>query len=413
MDIVMVGVSHRAAPVAIREKLAEGLDVSSIFGLMTEGIVREGLVISTCNRLEVVVATDVPGPAEAVINDRMAGAAGLKVETILPFVHRLHNLEAVEYLFRVTAGLDSQVLGEAQILGQVKEAYRRAVTFRTVGPVVSKLFHKSFQTAKRVRSETEVTSGTVSIASAAVETAQAFLGSLSGRTAMVVGTGEMASLAAGHLKSRGVGRLAITGRSLERAGQLAQKFGAQAVDFQDYPKHLAEIDLLVVAVAAPAPIVTADTIPEGIKKLMVVDLGVPRNVDPQVGARTGVTLRNVDDFKTIVTQNQSLRRLEAEKAGGIIQEEVLKFSQWLLSLATSPTIKDLIKLAEEARAMEVERTVTKAGFSPEQVEAVEAMSRAMVRRLLHNPLDFLKSCHRHGRADYYLNMFRRVFGLDG
>jgi glutamyl-tRNA reductase len=419
--------------VELRERLARGaLEARSLVDLMTRGIIKEGLVISTCNRLEIVAAAENPDAAFAELRGLMASAGELTGEEMTAALHELRGLTAVEHLFRVASGLDSQVLGEAQILGQVKEAYRQAARYRTVGPMVSKLFHKSFQTAKRVRSETSLSFGTVSVASAAIETAQSLLGPLGKATALIIGAGEMASAAAAHLKARGVDKISVASRSRSKAELLAEKIGGLTVSIEDAGPKIVESDILVAAAASDKPVVTAETL--GLasvlsqaagasdyplralrslpKALVILDLGVPRNVSPEVREIEGVILRDIDDFEAETCGARVLRRREAERAEKVIAEEVAKFSQWLASLATSPTIKDLIRLAEEARAMEVERTVAKNGFSPEQAEAVEAMSRSLVRRLLHNPLAFVKGCHRHGRSDHVLDLFRRVFGLD-
>jgi glutamyl-tRNA reductase len=423
MEILVSGASHREAPVELRERLARGgLEQRSLVDLATRGVIKEGLVISTCNRLEIVAAADDPDIASFELKRLMARSASLSVEEISASLHEFRGLAAVQHLFEVASGLDSQVLGEAQILGQVKEAYRQAVRFRTVGPMVSKLFHKSFQAAKRVRSQTELAFGAVSVASAAIETAQLALGSLKGLAALVIGAGEMASAAAAHLKARGVKSVIIASRSSERARALAGKCGGLAVPLEELSEALAEADILISAAASDKPVVTLETMafragrgPDGgasAKPLAILDLGLPRNVRPEVGGLPGVTLKDIDDFKAAASGAKALRSAEAEKARAVIAEEVAKFSQWLSSLSTSPTIKDLIRLAEEARMMEVERTTSKNGFSPEQVEALEAMSRSLVRRILHNPLAFVKGCHRHGRSDHVLDLFRRVFGLD-
>ncbi|MDR0622428.1 MAG: glutamyl-tRNA reductase [Deltaproteobacteria bacterium] len=420
MDIVVTGLGHRLAPVALREDLAKcGLgEGRGLLKLCTLGIISEGLVISTCNRVEIVAVG--PGTMDPVpeLLGLMAQASGYGEDELKPYAHAYRDLEAVGYLFRVAAGLDSQVLGEPQILGQVKEAFRTATRYRTVGPVVSKLFHKSFQTAKRIRSETELATGTVSMASVATLSAAAFLGGLVGKTAVIVGSGEMASLAATHLKAKGVGSLTVYGRSLERAQALARKVDGRAGSLEDLLADpvgkLAGADLMVTAVGALEPVITAEKLKRiGPASLLIIDLGVPRNVEASVGDIPGITLKDVDGLGEVVRENQASRLKEAEKALAIVDDEVAKFSRWLSSLATSPTIKDLIGLAEQARLVELERTVAKNGFSPEQVEALETMSRALVRRILHNPLTFAKSCHRHGRSDYRLDVFRRVFGLDG
>ncbi|MDR1296941.1 MAG: glutamyl-tRNA reductase [Deltaproteobacteria bacterium] len=415
MDIVVVGVGHRSAPVALRERLAkggleEGLGLQK---LCTFGRIAEGLVISTCNRVEMVAAGDSAPEVERELRALLVEASGVGEDELDPHLHVFLNLEAVEHLFRVASGLDSQVLGEPQILGQVKEAYRAAARYRTAGPIVSKLFHKCFKTAKRVRGETDLASGAVSMASAAAVMAADLLGGLAGRTALVVGTGEMAQLLGQHLKARGAG-LVVAGRNEERARFLAAHLGARAADLADLTQNLALADLVVTAVGATEPVLTEGNFPrtEG-RGTVVIDLGVPRNVEPSLGGREGLVLKNVDDLSEVVERNQASRRREAVKASRVIAEEVAKFAVWLNSLAVSPTIKDLIRQADQARLLELERTTSRREFSPEQVEALEAMSRALVRRLLHNPLVFAKGCHRHGRSDHSLNLFRRVFGLDG
>ncbi|MDR2301043.1 MAG: glutamyl-tRNA reductase [Deltaproteobacteria bacterium] len=429
MDIVVTGVSHRLAPVALRESLARcGLgEGRGLLKLCALGIISEGLVISTCNRVEIVAVSHGSVDPGSELLTLMAQATGQDESDLRPYVHLHSNLEAVGYLFRVASGLDSLVVGEPQILGQVKEAFRTATRYRTVGPIVSKLFHKSFQTAKRIRSETELASGAVSVASAATIMAHELLGGLEGKKAVIIGSGEIASLGAAHLKAKGVSSLVIYGRNLEKAQTLAKKVDATAKSLTellgDVEKNLKGVDLLFSAASAMEPIITRSLLAwfsakksAGDKpvteKLVVMDLGVPRNVEAAVENIPGVVLRNVDGLIEVVNKNQSLRQIEAKKASAIVDEEVRKFSHWLSSLATSPTIKDLIGLAEEARTIELERTMAKNGFSPEQKEALENMSRALVRRILHNPLTFAKGCHRHGHSDYRLDVFRRVFGLD-
>jgi glutamyl-tRNA reductase len=418
MEILVSGASHREAPVGLRERLARGgLEPRLLLELMTAGIVKEGLVISTCNRLEIVAVAEDPERAALELRSLMAGAAGLDPFELAGSVHEFRGLKAVGHLFRVASGLDSQVLGEAQILGQVKEAYRQAARFRTVGPMVSKLFHKSFQTAKRVRSETGLASGTVSAASAAVETAERIIGPLRGLTALILGAGEMAAAAAGHLVARGVGPLLVLSRSQAAADELAGRHGGEGLAWGELASALERADLLVAAVAADRPVVTLKAVAgrargAAPRRLLIMDLGLPRNVEPEVGALEGVELRNMDDFESLTAGGRDVRRREAERAEVVVAEEVAKFGRWLESLSASPTIKDLIRLAEGARAVEVERTVARNGFSPEQIEALEAMSRSLVRRLLHNPLAFVKGSQRHCPSDHSLDLFRRVFGLD-
>ncbi|MDR1546515.1 MAG: glutamyl-tRNA reductase [Deltaproteobacteria bacterium] len=414
MDIVLIGLGHREAPVSVREKLAGGgLDGEGLFRLCAESRLREVLKLSTCNRFELIGVTDELDPCRLTLTDLLIRISGLERHELEPRLHYITNLEAVNYLFKVTAGLDSQVLGENQILGQVKDAFREATQYRTVGPVVNKLFHKSFQTAKRVRTETGLANGSVSVASAAVETALLTAGGLADARALVLGTGEMAAATAAHLRAKGAVKLTVAGRALERVEEFARRFGAEKALLADLPALLPKADVVFTALSGPAPALTKRLLADlGGRRLLVLDLGLPRNVEETAAQLPGVTLKNIDDFQDMVRRNRGARLQEAQKAEAIVAEEVEKFGRWLSSLSASPTIKDLIALAEEARSLEMERTLGRHQFSPEQVEALEAMGRSLVRRILHNPLVYAKGSRRHGRADANISMVRRVFGLD-
>ncbi|MDR1036090.1 MAG: glutamyl-tRNA reductase [Deltaproteobacteria bacterium] len=420
-EIFVLGVAHRDAGVEIRERLqgSGAFTTEAMFRFQTAGVLDEALLVSTCNRLEVVgTAKDLKNARER-IEERMCFFSGLEPEELLPTVHFYTGEEAVEYLFRVASGLDSRVVGEAQILGQVKEAFREATLFRTVGPMISRLFHKSFHTAKRIRTETGVASGRVSVASAAINSCQEELGDhdMASMSALVVGAGEMASLLASHLKTHGVVSLTILSRSLGRAQQLASRYGAEVRTIPQLGEALLESDIIFTAAGGGARVLIRDEIApiharrEG-RPWWIFDLGMPRNVDGSVGEMEGVTLRNVDAFSAEAEESLERRRSEALRADVIIREEVSKFKEWTSSLATRPTIKDLTFQAEKARRVELQRTVSRNDFSEKEIQALDAMTRALVRRLLHHPLMFTKSCHRHWRAEFNLGMVRRIFGLD-
>ncbi|MDR3153727.1 MAG: glutamyl-tRNA reductase [Deltaproteobacteria bacterium] len=420
-SIFVLGVAHREAGVEIRERLqgSGAFTSEALFRFQTMGILDEALLISTCNRLEVAGTAKDPEAAREKITERLCFFSGLEPEELEPCLHFHLDSKAVEYLFRVAAGLDSRVVGETQILGQVKEAFREAMIYRTVGPMVSRLFHKSFQTAKRIRSETQVASGRVSVASAAIASCQESLGEEGFRdqAALIVGAGEMASLLASHLKARGIRALTVLSRSLGRAQALAARVGAEVRTLPQLGEALLENDLIFTAAGGGAQVLLRDEIaPIHARRLgrpwRIFDLGVPRNVEPSAGELPGVLLRNVDAFTGEVEESLDRRRSEALRAEDIIDEEVAKFKEWCSSLDTRPTIKDLTSKAEQARLTELQRTVARNDFSEKEILALDAMTRALVRRLLHNPLLFTKSCHRHQRADFNLGMVRRIFGLD-
>ncbi|MDR1164648.1 MAG: glutamyl-tRNA reductase [Deltaproteobacteria bacterium] len=422
MDIFILGTSHHQASVEIREKLQGpgSLEPEDLHRLQTVGILEEGLLVSTCNRLEAVCVAKSAAEAKARLLERLAAAAGPLAADLGALFHFYLNGEAVGYLFRVAAGLDSQVLGEAQILGQVKEAYRAAMAHRSAGPIVGKLFHKCFQVAKRIRSETRVSAGKVSVASAAIASAMKSLGDppdLSQSAALVVGAGEMAALLVAHLKSHGVGKLIIVSRTLSRAQELGSRHGCEVRTLPQLGEALGEADLIFTAAGGGERVLLANEIaPILVKRAgapwRVFDLGVPRNVESSVGALPNVTLMDMDDFRDAVAENQDARRREASKGEAIVAEEVLKFQEWLSALETRPTVKDLTQKCEEARRVELRRTLAHHHFDDEEIAAIDAMTKALVRRLLHHPLMFTKSCHRHWRAEFNLGMVRRIFGLD-
>jgi glutamyl-tRNA reductase len=416
MEIFILGAGHWETPVEVREKLALiNLSGSGLYHYFTGGVLSEALILSTCNRLEIVgVTAGPPEKAREAIASELAGQSGISAYELAKYFHFHLNTDAVRYLFRVASGLDSQILGEPQILGQVKDSFREALKNRTVGPVVGKLFHKSFRTAKRARTETDLAVGQVSVASAAVEAAKTIPGGLGGQSVLVLGAGEMAALTCAHLEGSGFKCLTVMSRTLAGAEELAKKHGGTACPWPELNGVLSRSEVVFSAVGAQEPVITASLL-SGLKRplnMYLFDLGLPRNIEENAAELSGINLKNIDEIAVQVEKNQISRQKEVIKVESIIDEEIQKFNLWLSSLYTRPTIVALTRLAEEARKTEVDKTLFKHGFNQEQGLAVEAMSRALVRRILHNPLAFTKSCHRHGRADYNLDMVRRIFGLD-
>jgi glutamyl-tRNA reductase len=422
MDIFVLGMGHHRAPVEIRERLARpgALDHEYLYKLQTQGVLDEGLLLSTCNRLEIVGVTS--GSKEEA-RDRILSYLEWHADIPRAAMDRLShfhaNDKAVGYLYKVAAGLDSQVLGENQILGQVRDAFKEAMHFRTAGPMVNKLFHKCFQVAKRIRSETGLTQGRVSMASAAVNTALESLRApdFKDLTALIIGAGEMSSLLASHIAAKNVKKLLILSRSAGRAQTLAHRHGAEVRTMLQLGESLVESDLVFSAAGGGNLVLLKNEILPLLPKRnerpwRIFDLGVPRNVESGVGDLPGVTLKNIDSFTAEVRLSQEARAREAKKAEAIIEDEVLKFREWHSSLAARPTIKDLTERAEETRRAELHRTISKNRFTEKEIESLDAMSKALVRKLLHNPLMFTKSCHRHWRAEFNLGMVRKIFGLD-
>ncbi|MDR1577662.1 MAG: glutamyl-tRNA reductase [Deltaproteobacteria bacterium] len=414
MEIFVYGAGHGRTPVAVRERLAlVDLGGSRLYGFFAANILSEALILSTCNRLEIVGVAPDSQKAKAALLADIAEQSGSPAAELDKLFHFYQDSEAARYLFRVTAGLDSQVLGEPQILGQVKESFRQALKNRSVGPVVGKLFHKSFRAAKRARSETDLALGAVSVAAVAVEIAEELRGTLAGQSVLILGAGEMAGLAAAHLEGRALKELVIVNRTAATAALLATKWRARSRPWSELGAAIQECDVVFSAVGGAEPILTKEFLAPLVNRpLGLFDLGVPRNIEASSEELPGVMVRNIDQIADLVKAHQLARQNEVNRVEAIIDEELGKFNQWLAGLAARPTIKDLTRLAEQARLMELEKTLSRHSFNEEQSQAVEAMGRALIRRVLHNPLSFAKSCHRHGRADHNLDMVRRIFGLD-
>ncbi|MDR1045274.1 MAG: glutamyl-tRNA reductase [Candidatus Adiutrix sp.] len=432
MDFLIVGVSHQRAPLDIREKFSGRDNLEELLYQIQvgDGVLNELLILSTCNRLEILAAGQRAEEVRRAIVGSLAAISGLAEEDFGPYSHEFRGLEAAHHLFRVAASLDSLVLGEPQILGQVKEAYRRALDHRRAGLLVTKLMHRCFRAAKRVRSETTLAGGTVSVAGAAVALARNLSGGrLSESSTLLLGAGPMAALAAANLKKNPPARLTVMNRSQDRARLLAAKHGAAVRPWEELEEALAEADLVIAATGAPHPILTSERLAEiqpgrADRPLIIIDIGVPRNVAHDVKRLPNLILRNIDDLNEVVWESRISRQEAADRAEAIIGEEVAKFAHWLESLVSQPTVSALTRKAESIRRLELERTLSQHQFSPEQAASLEAMTSALVRRLLHDPLVFIKShqpddepacpgagesCRPHGRC---LDSLRRAFKLE-
>ncbi|MEW5725462.1 MAG: glutamyl-tRNA reductase [Thermodesulfobacteriota bacterium] len=421
MNIILVGLNHATAPVELREKLA--LDVRAPAEMYREikgcGALKERLLLSTCNRVEVLAVTGGP-ETEAVeeIKNFLGAARGVDPARFADALYVLEDAAAIRHVFRVASSLDSLVVGEPQILGQLKEAFRQAVDHQATGAVLNKLLHKSFSVAKRVRTETGIASHAVSVGYAAVELARKIFGDLSGRTVLLIGAGEMAELAAEHLLTHGASEIVVANRTLERAVGLAQRWGGRAASLEELPALLAEVDIVISSTGAPEVVVPAGTVKAALKArkhrpLFFVDIAVPRDVDQEVNRLSNVYLYDIDDLSGVVEANRAARWEEATRAERIIEEEMLAFSNWLETLDTFPTIVALREKAEGVRASELKKTLSRIGhLAPEQVEALEVMTKALTHKLIHDPILFIKGAGRHGRKDFNLDLARRILGLD-
>jgi glutamyl-tRNA reductase len=419
MHLLLLGVSHKTAPVDVRERL----DFSSrdlgaaVEALATRPSAVESVVLSTCNRSEVYVASENPAQARDEIIEFLSHFHSLPADSFLPHLFSLGDDAAAKHLFRVAAGLDSLVVGEPQILGQVKDAFETAAGRRCTGPMLSKLFHWSFGVGKRVRSETALGEGAVSISFAAVTLARKIFGRLAGRRVLVVGAGEISTLTAEHLRAQGVGEIVITSRTAAHADMLAASVGGRAARWEDIALLLATADIVVTATGSQRPILTrahveATTGRHRTDPLFIIDLAVPRDVEATVGDIEQVFLYNVDDLQSIVQENLSRRSREIAHAETIVAEELLRFATWQRSRGAVPTVVALRQRFDAIRRSELQRLDGKlTGLSPDARARVDEVTRLIVEKLLLEPTEQLKALPDEETQVAFTEAINRLFRL--
>lgn len=420
MEIILVGLSHNTAPVEVREKFCiprEG--IKEFLGRMA-GIpgAREGVLLSTCNRTEVLSIVECGAEVLTRVKGLLAGIAGVSVDELNSYLYIHRGKDAVRHLFRVSASLDSMILGEPQILGQVKEAYGQAVESRFSGLVLNKLFHRSFFVAKRVRTETKIATQAVSVSYAAVELAKKILGNLEDKRALLIGAGEMSELAARHLTSQGVHEILVTNRTPSRAVELAQKLGGKAISFEDFSKELKNVDIILSSTGSPHYIIYYEQLTEVIRArknrpMFFIDIAVPRDVDPKINEIDNVYVYDIDDLQGIVESNKEERKKEIQKAEEIVIQGVEAFNRWLNSLDIVPTILALRGRMEEIRKRELEKTLSLLkNVSEEERKALDLLTNSIINKILHHPISLLKHQQSRDHGKLYVEMTRRIFHLD-
>ena len=419
MHLYLLGVSHGTAPLDVRERL----DFSSqdlgaaVEALALRPSAAESVVLSTCNRSEIYVASADPAAARGDLIGFLSEYHGLPSDAFQPHLFAREDSAAAQHLFRVAAGLDSLVVGEPQVLGQVKEAYQAAAARHCAGPLLNRLFHWSFGVGKRVRTETALGEGAVSMSFAAVALARKIFDRLDGRHVLVVGAGEIGGLTAQHLRSHGVAEIAITSRTTAHAAELAEAVGGHTIPWGHLETALAGADIIVTATGSQRPIVTRAQVESATGRrrpdpLFIIDLAVPRDVEPSVGDIEQVFLYNVDDLQGIVQENLSRRGAEVDRAEAIVGEEVERFSSWQRSRAAVPTVVALRKRFEAIRQTELERLEGKlSGLSPEARARVDDVTRLLVEKLLLEPTEQLKALPDEEAQTAYTEVVSRLFGL--
>ena len=418
--IVLIGVNHKTAPLAVREKIFAGCEEEKdLFSrLLSLKGVQEVLYISTCNRIEIIASIE--GEEETVrsLFDFLAQNGNLTQAEAAKCLYNYCDKEAVRHVFRVASSLDSLVMGETQILGQVKEAYRRALERNATGTVLNRLMHRAFRTAKRVRSETAIAVNPVSVSFAAVELAKKIFGTLAGRKILLIGAGEMAELTGTHLISSGVEDIIVANRSQSQAVQLAKKFHGEAVSLDALSEKLIEADIVISSTDAPDYIVTADLIRKihhqrKNRLLFLIDIAVPRDIDPAVDSIDNVYLYNIDNLQDIVDENMNIRKKEALKAEAIVEEEIMRYTNWLKELEVVPTIVSLRTKAEEITQAEMEKASNwMQKFDQEEQEKIKILVNSIVNKILHTPVSVLKEESSEVGSTDIVATVRQLFRLD-
>jgi glutamyl-tRNA reductase len=419
MRFSITGVNHRSAPVEVRERLA--FDEPSLSAALLDLKGRpgfcEGLILSTCNRVEVALTCEENAGAMVAVDQFLADTRHVERAWVTPYLYRYDDGEAIRHLFRVAASLDSMVVGEPQILGQLKSAYALAKEHGAVNGFLDNLLTRAFNVAKRVRSETEIGSSAVSASYAAVELAREIFGSLTDKKVMIVGAGKMSELAARHLRRSGATQIFVTNRTHERAVEMAQLFEGKIVEYTDFLSFLPEIDIVIASSGAPHYIIVREDMKKVIearrnRPMFLIDIAVPRNIEPSVNELDGVFLYDIDDLQKVVDSNLEGRMHSAEEAEAIIREEVERMMARLKAREVVPTIVSLQEQLEKLRAAELARMRGKFGaLTPEQEEALIALTKGIINKIAHGPISELRRQANEPDGHHFVVAIRKVFRL--
>ena len=420
MSVVVVGLNHRTVPLSVLESMAvpESRLAKALHDLAGSDQLGEVVVVSTCQRTEIYAVTRRYHPAVSDIRNFMADWSGRPPEAFSPHLYEYHEEAAIRHLFKVAAGVDSAVLGEGEILGQLGDAWKHAHAEGTAGPILSILFRHAAEVGKRVRSETAIARGTTSLSQAAVALARDLLGSLAGRTTLVMGAGEMGEAMAQALAGNlGDGRLLVANRTAERAQELAARCGGRALDWTDLAAGLEEADVVLASTGSPEILLDATQVEEVMatrrdRPLLIVDIAVPRDVDPAVAGVAGVRLLDMDDISAFASQGMEGRRQEVPKAELIIEAEVLRYADLATERQVAPLVASLHERADAIRLAELDRFERRlASLDESQRAAVEALTRGLVAKLLHDPTVTLKSAAGTPSGDQLASALRQLFDI--
>ena len=419
LDIVLLGINHNTAPIELRECIAftEDQSKSALHSLMRKAFIKEALLFSTCNRVEVLVVTDDSNRAVAETKTFIAESNKIPLEQFESALYVHKGNEAVRHVFRVAASLDSMIVGEPQILGQIKAAYRTATEEKTSGVILNRLLHRTFFVAKKIRSETGIGDRAVSISYAAVELARKIFDVLEGKKVLLIGAGEMAELAVEHLIRYKVDQVWVANRTFETGVELARQFNGQAIRFEEIPESLKTVDIIISSTGAPEYVIRTDQV-KGITRkrknrpLFFIDIAVPRDIDPDINRLANSYVYDIDDLKGIIDENIEDRHKEAIKGERIVDEAVIRFREWYESLDVVPTIIALRKKMTAIAEAELEKTLQASMISEQEARAVRKMAESLINKILHDPTRFLKQNGMREDKSFYIDSVRKLFKLD-
>ena len=419
MPLILVGLNHRTAPVDVRERLnvSETKLPETLRSIMDSAPVDGAAVVSTCNRVEAIVSSPREEVIESLVN-WMASRAMTTRESIEKHLYILRHGDVVKHLFRVASGLDSMIIGEPQIAGQVKSAFMASQSLEMLDPLLNQLFEQTMRVAKRVRTETGIGEHAVSVPYAAVELAKKIFGDLTGLRVLLLGAGEMSELTAEHLASQNVKQIFVANKTFERAESLAARFNGTAIKFERFEEQLASCDIVIASTGAPHHLILPEQVDRvlsarKVRSLFLIDLSVPRNVDPSVASVDGAYLYNIDDLQLVADANRELRHKKAIEAEEIVTREVDAFRKRIVAQDAVPTIVELQQRLEEIRAAELDKCLRRVGpISAEQRSAIEQLTTQMVNKILHYPILQLKeSSVEPQEREFLRRTIRKIFGL--
>ena len=418
--IVDIGMNHKTAPVELRELVAfGGHNIDEVMNsIRSIKDIKESMVLSTCNRVEILFTTDKEKEAKESVIEFLSHVSGIKKEELGSTLYIYDNEEAIRHIFRVGASLDSMIVGEPQILGQVKEAYRIAVNHKSSSVILNRLMHRTFSLAKKIRTETDISGSAVSVSFAAVELGKKIFGDLQGKEVLLIGAGEMAELAATYLLNNRIAKILVANRTFSRAVELADHFHGKAISFEEISDQLLVVDVVITSTASPEPVISLNQVKNTMRRrknrpLFFIDIAVPRDVEPQVNGIENVFVYDIDDLTGIVESNINKRKGEAVKAERMVDEEVIKFSEWFKTLDVVPTIVALKDKCENIRQIELKKTLSGLGdLTPEQRKGVENLTISIAKKILNDPIVFLKRKEDRTSRNLYLDIARKLFKLD-